>query len=110
MIRRSYNRTLSLEIDGVSPEVLELLVRYDWPDNVRDLENAIQNAMILCTGNLIRPEHLPGRIKGYDQQEIVTIPRNEHSGIREMNAQVEKELILETLKNMTSTVPVPPKH
>ncbi|MCD8193729.1 MAG: hypothetical protein LUD74_04115 [Tannerellaceae bacterium] len=46
----------------------------------------------------IRPEHLPGRIKGYDQQEIVTIPRSEHSGIREMNAQVEKELILETLK------------
>lgn len=95
---RKYNQTLSLDIQAISPETMTLLSSYEWPGNVRDLENAVQSAMILCTGSIIRPEHLPDRIKGYDQAETVTVGKSEAGGIREMNAQVEKELIQETLK------------
>ncbi|RGP16576.1 sigma-54-dependent transcriptional regulator [Parabacteroides gordonii] len=95
---RKYNRTLSLDVQSVSPEAISLLTSYDWPGNVRDLENAIQSSMILCTGGVIRPEHLPDRIKGYELAEAQTVSGNSGNSIREINAQMEKELIIEALK------------
>ena len=95
---RKYNRTLSLDVQSVSPEAIALLSSYDWPGNVRDLENAIQSSMILCTGGVIRPEHLPDRIKGYELAEAQTVTGSGGNSIREVNAQMEKELIIEALK------------
>ncbi|HEV2105642.1 MAG TPA: sigma-54 dependent transcriptional regulator [Candidatus Eisenbacteria bacterium] len=43
----------------LSPEALEILMRYAWPGNVRELENVIERALILSDDALIRPEHLP---------------------------------------------------
>jgi len=43
----------------VAPEALDRLVGYDWPGNVRELENVIQRAMVMATGGVILPEHLP---------------------------------------------------
>ena len=94
---RKYNQALSLDVQSITPEAVKLLSSYDWPGNVRDLENALQSAMILCTDGTIRPEHLPDRVKGYDSTEEATIAGNGGS-IREINAQMEKELILEALK------------
>lgn len=95
---RKHNRALNLDIQGISHEAMSILSSSDWPGNVRDLENAVQSAMILCTGSTILPEHLPARLKGYDQTDPLAAPKAEGSGIREMNAQMEKELILEALK------------
>lgn len=95
---RKYNQTLSLDVQSVSPEAVELLSSYDWPGNVRDLENAIQSAMILCTGGMIRPEHLPDRIKGYELAEAQAVAGSSSGNIREINAQMEKELIVEALR------------
>jgi two-component system response regulator AtoC len=44
----------------ISPEALALLERYEWPGNVRELRNVIERAVLLCTGDAIHPEHLPG--------------------------------------------------
>ncbi|MCW5977441.1 MAG: sigma 54-interacting transcriptional regulator [Bryobacteraceae bacterium] len=44
---------------GLSKLALELLQNYEWKGNVRELENALERAAILCGGSLIRPEHLP---------------------------------------------------
>jgi two-component system nitrogen regulation response regulator GlnG len=44
---------------GVAPAALDRLVGYDWPGNVRELENVVQRAMIMATGGVILPEHLP---------------------------------------------------
>lgn len=95
---RKYNRTLSLDVQSVSPEAISLLTSYDWPGNVRDLENAIQSSMILCTGGVIRPDHLPDRIKGYELAEAQAVSGSSGNSIREINAQMEKELIIEALK------------
>lgn len=90
---RKHNRALSLDVQTVTPETLKLLCSYDWPGNVRDLENAVQSAMILCTDGVIRPELLPDRVKGYELTEQPVAV-----SIREVNAQTEKELIRETLR------------
>jgi transcriptional regulator with PAS, ATPase and Fis domain len=46
-------------IEGVSGEALALLMRYPWPGNIRELENAIEHAVVLCRSTRIGPEHLP---------------------------------------------------
>lgn len=93
-----HNKALNLSVNNISQTAMDRIKAYDWPGNVRDLDNAIQSAMILTSDGIIQTEHLPLRVKGYEQMESLAIPENEGNSIKEINAQVEKELILETLK------------
>jgi DNA-binding NtrC family response regulator len=43
----------------ISPEAMEVMLRYPWPGNARELENVIERALILCDAGVVRPEHLP---------------------------------------------------
>ncbi len=56
---RRFNNKTGKAIDGVSPAAIEILLRHDYPGNVRELENAIEHAFVLCRGNMIEPGHLP---------------------------------------------------
>jgi transcriptional regulator with PAS, ATPase and Fis domain len=47
------------EITGLSEAAMDILLRYDFPGNIRELENIIEYAFILCHGGLIMPNHLP---------------------------------------------------
>ncbi len=51
-------------IPGVSHEALCILMNYEWPGNIRELENVIEHSSIVCGNNLIRPEHLPQTLRG----------------------------------------------
>jgi len=47
-------------VTGISPQALRIFMNYDWPGNVREMENAIEYALHLADdGGAIRPEHLP---------------------------------------------------
>lgn len=48
----------------IAPETIRLLEQYAWPGNVRELRNAMQRASVLCSDEMIYPEHLPPRISG----------------------------------------------
>ncbi len=41
----------------ISTEVVKLLTAYEWPGNVRELENAIKRALVMCSGQMLLPEH-----------------------------------------------------
>jgi PAS domain S-box-containing protein len=56
---RKFNRLNDKEIEGVSPEVLPLLMSHDFPGNVRELENIIEYATVVCKNHLIGVEQLP---------------------------------------------------
>jgi DNA-binding NtrC family response regulator len=94
---RKHNEVLNLSVKSITPAAMDRLCAYDWPGNIRDLENAIQSAMILCLDGMIDVQQLPARIKGYEQSDS-SITLGDSNDIREVNAQVEKELIQETLK------------
>ena len=94
-----YNKTLGLNINGITKEAIAKLVQYDWPGNIRDLENAIQSSMILAQDGIIDTDHLPMRIKGYPSSiEAVLMTENETNKIKEANSRTEKNLIEETLQ------------
>lgn len=94
---RKHNEVLNLSVKSITPAAMDRLCAYDWPGNIRDLENAVQSAMILCPDGVIDVSQLPARIKGYEQVDT-PIALGDSNDIREVNAQVEKELIQETLK------------
>jgi transcriptional regulator with GAF, ATPase, and Fis domain len=52
-----YCLEIKTTVKSVSKEALDLLMKYHWKGNVRELENAIERAVILCDGEVITPEH-----------------------------------------------------
>ena len=48
-----------------APETLEILRRYDWPGNIRELRNALDHAVAVSSGGTIYPQHLPAGIREY---------------------------------------------
>jgi PAS domain S-box-containing protein len=58
-----FNRLRGKNVTGVAPEVLQILMAHDFPGNVRELENAVEHAFVLCRSGLIRPEHLPEQLR-----------------------------------------------
>jgi PAS domain S-box-containing protein len=51
------------DIEGVSEEVMAQLMEYEYPGNVRELENIIEQAFVLCRGRLIELHHLPPELR-----------------------------------------------
>ncbi|MDR0573383.1 MAG: sigma-54 dependent transcriptional regulator [Tannerella sp.] len=59
---RKHNKLLHTKVTGCNRETLNILQTYTWPGNIRDLENAVQSALIVCKTGKIQPEHLPARL------------------------------------------------
>jgi PAS domain S-box-containing protein len=58
-----FNRLQGKDIEGVSEEVMAQLMEYEYPGNVRELENIIEQAFVLCRGRLIELHHLPSELR-----------------------------------------------
>jgi len=55
----TYNRRYDQQITGLSREAMSLLVHHDFPGNVRELQNILEHAFVLCRGGPIELRHLP---------------------------------------------------
>jgi PAS domain S-box-containing protein len=58
-----FNKLQDKKILGLSYETLAIFMNHDWPGNIRELENAIEHAFILCSAGLIQPRHLPDYLR-----------------------------------------------
>lgn len=95
-----FNKQLHLNIENISQQAIGCLEKFNWPGNIRDLENAIQSSAILSQGTSIREEHLPLRIRGYGALDSVTeVKGSLDEKVKKINSQVEKELILDALRS-----------
>lgn len=80
---------------SLSKEAVDLLMKYNYPGNVRELENAIERAVVLCRSDVITINDLPNVIKGFKaEKEIVT---NENTSLIEQVEALEKKLIFDAL-------------
>jgi len=61
-----FNRIRSTTVTGLSDETMATFTRYHWPGNIRELQNAIEHAFILCKSGLIQPKHLPESFAALD--------------------------------------------
>jgi transcriptional regulator with PAS, ATPase and Fis domain len=84
-----FNRLHNRQIAGVSHDVLSRLMEYDYPGNVRELENILEHAFVLCRSGLIEMHHLPPELRPPDLVQ-------KSGGFSTLEA-MEKALIAEAL-------------
>lgn len=61
---RKYGVLMHKEVRNIEPEVVDILLRYDFPGNVRELENIIERGVALASGDTIEVGHLPEDLRG----------------------------------------------
>jgi DNA-binding NtrC family response regulator len=59
---------LGRAVPNVSPEALNLCLKYTWPGNIQELKEAIEEAVTICLDGPIQREHLPAHVQGTDHQ------------------------------------------
>lgn len=87
-----FNRLQGKDIAGVSNEVLARLMEHDYPGNVRELENIIEQAFVLSSGGLIELHHLPLELRPAAGQTV-----GEHGSPTTLEA-MERIMIAEALR------------
>lgn len=78
----------------ISEEALEICTRYDWPGNIREVENAIESAVVLSDGERILPEHLPDFPHA---PAVVPTAGPVQGSLKDSRGQAEKHLIQQAL-------------
>jgi transcriptional regulator with PAS, ATPase and Fis domain len=86
-----FNKLKEREVDGIAEEALEILIRHDFPGNVRELENIIEHAFVLCKKGPILARHLPAYLQENKGQVFI-------AGHRCSLMEMEKKLICEALE------------
>lgn len=87
------------KIRNIAPETLLRLLRYDWPGNIRELENVIEHAVLFCTASRLLPDCLPAEFerKRRNRSTFVIPP---FAAMEE----IEREAILQTLERTSGNV------
>ena len=97
---QDFSRKKKKPLKRLSPQALDLLLRYPWPGNVRELENLMERLVILSEGDTIQVEDLPERFRGLNSSPLATAPQELPEQGLDLNQalqEFERELILKAL-------------
>ena len=91
------------EIEGISPEALEVLSRYSWPGNVRELQSVMRQTVLQTTGTVIVPEFLPPEVRGAVPTSTMAAA-SDGLPVSDLRAYVESQLQTDTIDLYAKTV------
>ena len=93
---KKYNVTKETTVSRIAEDAMEILLNYDYPGNVRELENVIEHACVLCQGEIIERRHLPmylQKARGSIEGEVISRPEPTES-----RDAWERERLVDALK------------
>jgi len=95
---RKFSGELKKKIDGIAPDALKMLMRYHWPGNIRELQNALERAVLLTEDRLITTNDLRlGEVSAFsgdpDAGRVVRVPP---AGVA--LEEIERQALIESLK------------
>jgi two-component system response regulator HydG len=85
-------RRMGRKVTGFTPRAADQLLRYPWPGNVREVQNAVEHAVALCAGSRVEVEDLPEELRS-------AMPRPRPAGRARPLDEVEREYILAAVEN-----------
>ncbi len=100
---KKYSKEAQRHIKGIAKEAEHFLMNYDYPGNIRELENIIEHAVVMCDGEYILISHLPEKLVSAHQNfERLALPKSNNvndapSNIKTLS-QLEKDYIIQTLQ------------
>jgi transcriptional regulator with PAS, ATPase and Fis domain len=95
---KSFNRRENKQIETISRDALNLLVRYNYPGNIRELENIIERAVILSRSNVLTPQDLPVFVKNPEDGVGHAGLNETDMTLPELLAAAEKRAIIHALE------------
>ena len=98
---KKYNERLGKSVGGISAEAMELLKKYDYPGNVRELENIIERTVALEGGATVLPESLPPFVNTPSGRKLASTHEiqitDEGLDLDKIMGQIEKELLIKAI-------------
>lgn len=88
---RQYNALQGKNVEGVSEDVMALLLRHEFQGNVRELENILEFAFILCSSGFIQLEHLPDHIRPVSSSDMA--PEEAGGTLEEIKCRAVKQAL-----------------
>jgi two-component system NtrC family response regulator len=94
---RKYGRENKKNITGVTAETRDLLMRYSYPGNVRELENIVERAVVLTKSEIITSADIPIHLKTMESEEKICVAKRDGS-LTDTLDTLERGIIMEALK------------
>jgi Nif-specific regulatory protein len=88
-----FSREHGKSIKRISTPAIDMLVSYHWPGNVREMENALERAVLMCEGQVVHAHHLPPSLQTAEASGTVT-----RVSLADAVVAYEKDLIQDALK------------
>ncbi|WP_028580661.1 sigma-54-dependent transcriptional regulator [Desulfogranum japonicum] len=100
---RKYAQKNKKDIQGIHPEALSILTQYNWPGNIRELENTIERAVILCQGEYVSFRELPTHMVPKSLSDNISQPDDPQFTLRDMEREVIRSTLALTNNNKSET-------
>jgi PAS domain S-box-containing protein len=100
---RKFSRLSGKEIQGLSPDAFPMLMSHDFPGNVRELENIIEYATVVCKNGMIGVEHLPDYFKDLEDNKTKKTLEGRPPSLGEMERSYIRETLKRNLWNRAAT-------
>lgn len=91
---KTFNQKFNKNIKRFSSSAFDILMEYNWPGNIRELENVIEHSFVLCSEDIIQAECLPKRLR--EQKFKINISNKSYS--KKSFKDAERELIISVLE------------
>ena len=90
----SFNQKFNKNLKQFSSSAFDILMEYNWPGNIRELENVVEHCFVLCNGDIIQVECLPKRLREQKPKKSNSQDQNSKKGFKD----AERELIISVLE------------
>jgi Nif-specific regulatory protein len=94
-----YAKECKRAVNGITPEARALLQTYSWPGNIRELENAIERAIVLGSADMIGIEDLPRRI--FDAPDSAHLPATYDEAVKDAKRHIVLNALAQAKGNYT---------